>query len=177
MVRGVPHRNGHGQHVRENHLVLGNLAPVRLRALAEKLKRLARIYQCNVGDLIDNGDFSHLDVATVRRKARPAITVSPVTDSGPRPPQARAAGMTSAETGKLSGAGRTGFISDGGQISLGQAEGDVDISGTGGSKPGPALSPAIIELCAVITNCGFSSDRFAQSRIKRPLHHGTLSVI
>lgn len=126
----------------------------------KSLKRLARIYQCNVGDLIDNGDFSHLDVATVRRKARPAITVSPVTDSGPRPPQARAAGMTSAETGKLSGAGRTGFISDGGQISLGQAEGDVDISGTGGSKPGPALSPAIIELCAVITNCGFSSDRF-----------------
>ena len=65
----------------------------------KSLKRLARIYQCNVGDLIDNGDYSHLDVATLRRKARPAIAVNPATDRGPAPPQARAVGMTSTENG------------------------------------------------------------------------------
>jgi tetratricopeptide (TPR) repeat protein len=126
----------------------------------KSLKRLARLYQCNVGDLIDNGDFSHLDVATLRTKARPAMAVNPVTDRGPGPSRARVAGMTSTEPGELSGAGRTGLISGRGQISPGRAEGDVDIRGTEGSKSGPALSPAIMELCAVITDCGFSPDRF-----------------
>jgi transcriptional regulator with XRE-family HTH domain len=32
----------------------------------KSLKRLARIYQCSVGDLIDDGDFSHLDTVTLR---------------------------------------------------------------------------------------------------------------
>ncbi len=126
----------------------------------KSLKRLARIYQCNVGDLIDNGDFSHLDVATLRRKARPALGVNPVTDGGPESPGVRTAGTTSTENGKLSAAGRTGFIADAGQTSLGRAGGDVDIRGTEGSKPRPAISPAIMELCAVITDCGFSPDRF-----------------
>ena len=71
--------------------------------------------------------------------------------------------MTSTENGKLSGEGRSGFISDVGQMSPGRAEGDVDLTSTEGSKLGPALSPAIIELSAVITDCGFSPDRFCSS--------------
>jgi transcriptional regulator with XRE-family HTH domain/tetratricopeptide (TPR) repeat protein len=101
----------------------------------KSLKRLARIYQCNVGDLIDNGDFSYLDTATRRIKTRPAM-----------------ASLTISE--------RTEFASDTGQISLGRAVGEVEVRGTQDSKPGTALSPAIMELCAVITDCGFNPDRF-----------------
>jgi tetratricopeptide (TPR) repeat protein len=122
----------------------------------KSLRRLARIYQCNVGDLIDNGDFSHLDVATLHTTARPAIT-GPVADRKSGAAQAiRAAGMTRSENGRPSEAGRTGFISDASQISPGRAERYVDIR----SDLRPTLSPAIMELCAVITDCGFRPDRF-----------------
>ncbi len=42
----------------------------------KSLKRLARIYQCNVGDLIDDGDFSHLDTASSHAKAPSAVAPS-----------------------------------------------------------------------------------------------------
>jgi hypothetical protein len=43
-------------------------------ASLKSLKRLARIYQCNVGDLVDDGDFSHLDNASVREGAPSVVT-------------------------------------------------------------------------------------------------------
>jgi hypothetical protein len=43
----------------------------------KSLKRLARIYQCHVGDLIDNGDFTHLDIATLHTAPRSAPTATP----------------------------------------------------------------------------------------------------
>jgi len=104
----------------------------------KSLKRLARIYQCNVGDLIDNGDFSHLDTATRRTKARSAM-----------------AGMTISQ--------RTGFNSGTGQISVIRAGDDGEVRGPESSHPEPTLSPAIMELCAVITDCGFRPARFCST--------------
>jgi transcriptional regulator with XRE-family HTH domain len=69
----------------------------------KSLKRLARIYQCNVGDLIDNGDFSHLDAATLHTSARSAMAVNPANER-PALPELRVAGMTSSKNGRRSGA-------------------------------------------------------------------------
>jgi tetratricopeptide (TPR) repeat protein/transcriptional regulator with XRE-family HTH domain len=104
----------------------------------KSLKRLARIYQCNVGDLVDNGDFRYLDTATRHTKVRPGM-----------------ARITISE--------RAGSNSDSGQISLSRVEGEVEAREPEGSQPRPALSPAIMELCAVITDCGFSPARFCST--------------
>jgi hypothetical protein len=52
----------------------------------KRLKRLARIYQCNIGDLIDDGDFSHLDAATLHDRTPSAVAVkaATITKSAPR---------------------------------------------------------------------------------------------
>jgi tetratricopeptide (TPR) repeat protein len=139
----------------------------------KSLKRLARLYQCNVGDLIDNGDFSHLDVVTMHTTPRQAIALSPATARRPGPPHVTAAsrlprGMTSLEDEEPSEAGRNGLISDPGQISPSRAEHGLDIRGAEAGSPGPALSPAIVELCAVITGYGFSSDRFCSMPREEP---------
>jgi hypothetical protein len=52
----------------------------------KSLKRLARIYQCNIGDLIDDGDFSHLDAAALHDRTPSAVAVkaATITKSAPR---------------------------------------------------------------------------------------------
>ena len=44
----------------------------------KNLKRLARIYQCNVGDLVDDGNFSQLDTATLHNRTPSAVAVKEV---------------------------------------------------------------------------------------------------
>lgn len=107
----------------------------------KSLKRLARIYQCHVGDLIDNGDFSHLDTATFLAAAPAAVP-----------------GMISFETQQRSPGRADAFNS--GQISPGRDRPGADIPGIEGSKSESAPSPAIMELCSVITDYGFSSGQF-----------------
>jgi hypothetical protein len=45
----------------------------------KSLRRLAQIYQCSVGDLIDDGDFSHLDDATTHARTPSAVAVKALT--------------------------------------------------------------------------------------------------
>jgi transcriptional regulator with XRE-family HTH domain len=129
----------------------------------KSLKRLARIYQCHVGDLIDNGDFSHLDTATLRTAPRSAPAVTGVITTTCRPSRVTAApaavpGMISIETQQRSPGDADAFTA--GPISPGRDRPDADIPRIEGSKPESALSPAIMELCTVITDYGFSSSRF-----------------
>jgi hypothetical protein len=48
-------------------------------ASLKSLKRLARIYQCSVGDLIEDGDFSHLDSASAHKEAPSIVAAQAVT--------------------------------------------------------------------------------------------------
>lgn len=50
----------------------------------KSLKRLARIYQCNVGDLVDDGDFSHLDRAALHGRTPSAAPAKAAAKYGPR---------------------------------------------------------------------------------------------
>jgi transcriptional regulator with XRE-family HTH domain len=120
----------------------------------KSLKRLARIYQCHVGDLIDNGDFTHLDTATFH--------AAPLTAPAVTPPAEIAREQSHVTvTPRLS----PGMISpEGDDRSRSRANAFAK-----GSKPESALSPAITELCAVITDYGFSSGRFRSSSAEEPL--------
>jgi transcriptional regulator with XRE-family HTH domain len=114
----------------------------------KSLKRLARIYQCHVGDLIDNGDFTHLDSAALRSAARPVPTGTPPATTAREQSHITATprfspGMISPENEDRSRSRANIFAKD--------------------TKPVPALSPAIMDLCAVIANYGFRSGQFGSS--------------
>src|SRR5215472_13545740 len=51
------------------------------------LKRLARLYQCDLGDLVDDGHYGHLDAAR-KPAGRPALVAGQVSPS--RPPAVNA---------------------------------------------------------------------------------------
>jgi tetratricopeptide (TPR) repeat protein len=114
----------------------------------KSLKHLARIYQCHVGDLIDNGDFTHLDTATLRTAPGSVPTVTPFITTTREQSQITATprlspGMISPENEDRSRSGANAFVK--------------------GSKRESNLSPAVGELCAVITDYGFSSGRFSST--------------
>lgn len=80
------------------------------------LKRLAQLYQCDVGDLIDDGKYSHLDKAAAHARTRSAVTVK--TAAAPQGQQ------PSAAQGLSSGLGSDADLA----VLLGLAgEGDEDI--------------------------------------------------
>jgi tetratricopeptide (TPR) repeat protein len=112
----------------------------------KSLKRLARIYQCHVGDLIDNGDFTHLDTA--------ALHAAPLTASAVTPPAATVRGQSNVTAMPRLSLEMISPESEDRSRSRANAFAK-------GSKPESALSPAIMELCAVITDYGFSSGRFS----------------
>src|SRR5208282_4154787 len=130
----------------------------------KSLKRLARVYQCNVGDLVDGGDYSHLDNATTDT-AIPATTgVNAATAK--RPALSYVIETCRPSLGQLNSGseehlrlGKDAFVSDSLRMSD-RSEQAADIINIRSTKAGPALSPAITELCAAITDYGFSPARF-----------------
>jgi hypothetical protein len=131
----------------------------------KSLKRLARIYQCNIGDLVDNGDYSHLDSANaLRADAAPAAVGTPAKTrlglsrgmeayrSGP--------GIIDSENEERRRAGKAAFISDSPRMPSGHDEYRVDIFNSGGSNSQSIRSPAIMELCSAITDYGLNPSRF-----------------
>jgi transcriptional regulator with XRE-family HTH domain/tetratricopeptide (TPR) repeat protein len=129
----------------------------------KSLKRLARIYQCSIGDLADNGDYSHLDRASaLAETATTPVNIAATTGLGlsrrvdaRRPRQ----GMLDCEDeGRR--AGNAALIPDSPQRPPDRNEHGIDIFNARGDNPEWARSPAIMELCAAITVYSLNPGRF-----------------